>query len=131
MKRFDDISDINADTDTGKIFFASIAVLSGTDFINEDKIFGSECSKKEALDELVRIANHVYFETINISKKLDGNIDMSLDEGRMLMTTLDILTSDECKNGKYGGHKYVNDILVDVFEKTHITERNRKIDLII
>ena len=132
MKRFNDISDIDADTDTGKMFFASIAVLSGTDFVKDDEIFGPDCSKEKALNEIVRIADYVYFETTNVEGKIDTNIDESLDEGQLLLTAIDVLTSSECRNrDKYGGHKYVNDIVVDIFEMSNKARRNSQIDLIV
>ena len=131
MKRFNDISDIDADTDTGMMFFASIAVLSGTDFKKEDEIFGPRCTKEDALAEIVRIADYVYFETTNVEGKIDPTIDKSIDEGQLLLTALDILTSSDCRNGKYGGDKYVNDIVVDIFEICKKTRRIRQIDLIV
>ena len=132
MKRFDDISDINTDTDTGKMFFAAISILSGTDFAKEDEIYGPDCSKEEVVSEIVRISNYVYYETTSQEGEINPIIDESTDDGKLLLTAIDVLTSSECRNrNKYGGHKYVNDIVVDIFEMSNKARRNSQIDLIV
>jgi len=126
IKEFNSIREIDTDTNTGKLFFASISILSSDDFKNKSK-YGEHLDSKELLQNLVELADYVF----NEKNEITDYIDETCDEGKMLLTTIYLLTSDKCKSGEYGGHKNVDEIIKEVRKLTVIRERERAIDLII
>lgn len=134
MKQFDSIREIDTGTNTGKLFLAAMSILSGSDFKSDDR-YGSNSDSLILMKELVELAEYVFnfkWEEYNQEYFLITDyVDVSLDEGKILLTCIEILTTDECKNGHYGGHEHVDNILRRIRKMTLIKERERSIDLII
>ena len=66
------------------------------------------------------MAHHQYHIKKNIGFQLMINIktikefsDESM-EGKLLLAALSILSSEEFKSGRYGGHRHVDDVMKDV-----------------
>ncbi len=126
MRRFESITDIDTTTDTGRMFLAVLSILSGNDFINYEE-FGATCDETYVLDSILNITNYVYTENTLVSPDIDDTID----EGKLLLTAIYILSSNECKSGHYGSHKHVDYILERIIELNIMHDRKRKIDLIV
>lgn len=131
MNKFNSIKDIDTRLDTGKMFLGALSILSSHDFINEDLEFGTCISKEDVISKIVSISNYVYYDSTNTKGSINSQIDTKLPEGKLLLTSIDILTSDECRNGNYGGHIDVDKILENIVEVTITNQRQMKIDLII
>jgi len=134
MKEFDSIREIDTDTNTGKLFFASMAILSSDNFKSISK-YGAHLDSKELIKKLVELADHVFNdkweEYGRDYNEITDYVDVDSDEGKLLLTAIDLLTSDKCNTGEYGGHKHVDDIIRKIRKLTVIREREIAIDLII
>ena len=127
----DSFSNLNTEENTGKLLLAALSILSGTNFKDDNCKYGPVTDYETILEEIVETANYVYCDSMDLPRTITSYIDRDSEDGRVLETAIDILCSNRCKNGCYGGHEHVSNILDRLIEITKINNRNRSIDLII